>query len=51
MKSLQVWFVLNIVRFEFQIETLFFLFKPRLFGTGFVTRILTCKCAQLNSLF
>jgi hypothetical protein len=42
--------ILKIVRFEFQIQTLFFLFKPSLFGTSFVTRILTYKCAQLNSL-
>jgi hypothetical protein len=25
--------IMNIVRFEFQIQTLFFLFKPSLFGT------------------
>jgi hypothetical protein len=36
--------IINIVRFEFQIHTLFFLFKPNLFGTCFVTQIVTYKC-------
>jgi hypothetical protein len=36
--------IINIVRFEFQIHTLFFLFKPNLFGTYFITQIVTYKC-------
>jgi hypothetical protein len=30
-------YIINIVTFEFQIQTLFLLFKPSLFGTCFVT--------------
>jgi hypothetical protein len=29
--------IINVVRFEFQIQTLFFLFKPSPFGTCVVT--------------
>jgi hypothetical protein len=42
--------IINIVRFEFEVQTLFFLFKPSLLDTCIVTQILTHKCAQLNSL-
>jgi hypothetical protein len=40
--------IINIVRFEFQFQTL--LFKSRPFGTSVELDFLAYKCAQLNSL-
>jgi hypothetical protein len=42
--------IINIVRFEFQIQTLFFLFKPSLLTLVLELQDLAYKCAQINSL-
>jgi hypothetical protein len=42
--------VINIVRFEFQIQTLLLYSNQALFGTCVELDFLAFKCAQLNSL-
>jgi hypothetical protein len=42
--------IISTIKFEFQIQTRFFYSNQALFVTYFVTRFLTYKCSQLNSL-